>query len=678
MSKKILKSLESKCSELIGEKVDMLTGGKGKYRDAGTFLSAVDTMWRQHCQHIALIRSIYMYFDRSCMANNTASRLRSVTDVGLHYLRNHLDRNPSIGTRAISGVLELIRTERNGEIVDRSKVKSVLDMLWDVGMYRTHFETRMLEASSVFYDMEAERVLIEYDLPMLLKHIKRRIDEENDRVDHYLNACSRKRLISIVDLHFLGKRSKDMVRKGFDLLMDRNAYSDLQLMYELFKRIHALSQLRSAFKAYVVRHGTKMILDKSQDTVASLLTLKDRVDDVVSKSFDRNQLFKIAREEAFVVVMNVRDKRPPELLAKFMDRQLQSRNKSSPAEIEAKLVKVLALFRFLNGKDTFGAFYKEDLARRLLGQKSSSKDLELFVIKKLKTECGGVYTNKMESMFRDMEISKDVSSLFREYQHRQRGPSTSTAMGHGSKSEANNFVHLLTTGSWPSYTPSEMSLPSPITHQIKQFSDFYHEKYTGRRLTWQHGLGQCVLRAYYPKGRKELHVSLAQACVLMLFNENDRLTLEKIQSLVGLKGEQLVRVLKSLCSSKIRLLRATKQPSSSDAETSTSVFVYNVAFSAKLSRIKINVAHTKETKERRSTTNERVARERQYQIDACIVRTMKARKTLHHNNLVAELGRQLKFPIVDQSLIKKRIESLLDREYIKRDNADSAKYHYVS
>ncbi len=54
------------------------------------------------------------------------------------------------------------------------------------------------------------------------------------------------------------------------------------------------------------------------------------------------------------------------------------------------------------------------------------------------------------------------------------------------------------------------------------------------------------------------------------------------------------------------------------------------------------------------------------QIDAAIVRTMKTRKTLSHKLLVNELVVQLKFPIKTTDL-KKRIESLIDREYLERD-----------
>lgn len=61
--------------------------------------------------------------------------------------------------------------------------------------------------------------------------------------------------------------------------------------------------------------------------------------------------------------------------------------------------------------------------------------------------------------------------------------------------------------------------------------------------------------------------------------------------------------------------------------------------------------------------------DRQYQIDAALVRIMKTRKSLSHKLLVAEALQQLKFPLKGSDL-KKRIESLIDREYLARDAAD--------
>lgn len=49
--------------------------------------------------------------------------------------------------------------------------------------------------------------------------------------------------------------------------------------------------------------------------------------------------------------------------------------------------------------------------------------------------------------------------------------------------------------------------------------------------------------------------------------------------------------------------------------------------------------------EEQQQTEERVFQDRQYQIDAAIVRIMKMRKVLPHNLLITELYNQLKFPV---------------------------------
>lgn len=57
---------------------------------------------------------------------------------------------------------------------------------------------------------------------------------------------------------------------------------------------------------------------------------------------------------------------------------------ASEEELEKILDKLLILFRFIHGKDVFEAFYKKDLAKRLLVGKSASVDAEKSMLSKLK------------------------------------------------------------------------------------------------------------------------------------------------------------------------------------------------------------------------------------------------------------------------------------------------------
>jgi cullin-4 len=94
-------------------------------------------------------------------------------------------------------------------------------------------------------------------------------------------------------------------------------------------------------------------------------------------------------------------------------------------------------------------------------------------------------------------------------------------------------------------------------------------------------------------------------------------------------------------------------------------------------RIKINSIQMRETAAENTDTHERVFRDRQYQVDAAIVRIMKARKQLSHALLMSELFAQLKFPAKPVD-IKRRIESLIDREYLERDSQNAQLYNYLA
>ena len=71
--------------------------------------------------------------------------------------------------------------------------------------------------------------------------------------------------------------------------------------------------------------------------------------------------------------------------------------------------------------------------------------------------------------------------------------------------------------------------------------------------------------------------------------------------------------------------------------------------------------------EESKSTTERVFIDRQNHIQLVIVRTMKSRKTMKHQELVMETVNQLKDRFkVETTEIKKAISSLLDREYLER------------
>lgn len=69
---------------------------------------------------------------------------------------------------------------------------------------------------------------------------------------------------------------------------------------------------------------------------------------------------------------------------------------------------------------------------------------------------------------------------------------------------------------------------------------------------------------------------------------------------------------------------------------------------------------------------------RKFAMEAAIVRVMKTRKTLSHNDLIAEVVQQLKTFRGDPKQMKRVIEDLISRDYLERDDADASIYRYLA
>ena len=179
------------------------------------------------------------------------------------------------------------------------------------------------------------------------------------------------------------------------------------------------------------------------------------------------------------------------VIAKYMDARLRSGNKeASEEELEKMMDQLILLLRFIQGKDVFEAFYKKDLAKRLLLGKSASVDAEKAMLSKLKAECGPAFTGRLEGMFKDMELSKDLAAAFKSYL-------ASKDSSNKDKDGLDLNVSILTMGNWPNYVPQDVHLPREMVRYQEEFKTFYLSKHSGRKLVWQPGLGYCLLRGRF-------------------------------------------------------------------------------------------------------------------------------------------------------------------------------------
>ena len=632
---------------------------------------------------------------------------------------------------ASQGALLLIAKERSGESKDsRGLLRRATRAFAALGVYAV-FEPMFLDQTASFYAREGDDLSVALTPFEYGAHCETRLREESNLCDDALDASTKKTCARVVAKHLVEKHLQRMLDEGFTKAFKENRVGDIARSFQLAKRCgggkgggghetlskttkdrrealaststdasHSSTKfvdaVRRAFGVSLRLLGTEIVKDeqREKDMVTRLLTLKSLADDAVHRAFESGETFVATNREAFEHFVNQRANKPPELIAKFVDSKLRassakvagmSENDSSAlvaidhdAETEKALDGALSLFRHVQGKDAFEAFYKRDLAKRLLLGKSASVDAEKSFIGKLKAECGAQFTAKLEGMFKDVDASRDLMRAYNESllggSKTKRDENDEDARTTAPVKDVETYVTVLTAGSWPTYAALTLRLPIELQRARDAYASFYLGKHSGRKLAWLDGLGHCVLRARFDKGEKELCTSTFQAAVLLLFNDVASLTAKAVVEMTGADDGECRRALQSLACGKTRVL--TKTPKGREIEDDD-VFTVNGSFTEKLFRVKVNSIQMKETATATDETNERVFQDRQYQLDACLVRIMKTRRTTTHASLVAETFAQISFPAKPAD-VKKRIESLIEREYLERDRNDPQTYNYLA
>ncbi|XP_054809823.1 cullin-3A-like isoform X1 [Prosopis cineraria] len=639
-----------------------------------SFLEELNRKWNDHNRALRMIRDILMYMDRTYIPSTHKT---PVHELGLNLWRENVIYSSQIRTRLLTILLEFVQRERTGEVIDRGLTRNIIKMLLDLGpsVYAQEFEAHFLGVSAEFYRVESQKFIECCDCGEYLKKAEKRLNEEIDRVNHYLDSRTEKKITNVVEKEMIEDhmlRLINMENSGLVNMLCDDKYEDLGRMYNLFHRVaEGLSKIREVMTSHIRESGKVLITDPERlkdpvEFVNRLLDEKDKYDKIINLAFNNDKSFQNALNSSFEYFINL-NQRSPEYISLFVDDKLRKGLKGvSEDDVEVTLDKVMMLFRYLQEKDVFEKYYKQHLAKRLLSGKTVSDDAERSLLVKLKTECGYQFTSKLEGMFMDMKTSEDTMQGFY---------SSHPELGDG----PTLTVQVLTTGSWPAQPSAPCNLPAEVSALCEKFRSYYLGTHTGRRLSWQTNMGSADVKATFGKGQKhELNVSTYQMCVLMLFNDADRLCYREIEQATGIPASDLKRCLQSLALVKGRnVLR--KEPMSKDVAEDDSFFV-NDKFSSKLYKVKIGtVVAQKESEPEKLETRQRVEEDRKPQIEAAVVRIMKSRKFLDHNNLVAEVTKQLQSRfLANPTEVKKRIESLIEREFLERDESDRRFYRYLA
>lgn len=593
--------------------------------------------WDRYTTAAKYINHLFKYLNRHWVKREIDEGKKDVYDIyTLHLVEWREELFEKVTKKVMNAVLKMVEKQRNGETIEQAQIKSIVDSFVSLGLdendstkstldvYRYHFERPFIDDTRTYYQNESKRFISENSVVEYMKKAENRLEEEKNRVGLYLHQDIMNTLMKTC-LQVLVTDHSTRLRDEFQPLLDMDRQEDLARMYRLLARIiDGLEPLKTKFEAHVRKSG-QVNVDKVATEgdniepkvyVDSLLEIHTQYAKLVEDAFGGESEFVRSLDNACKEFVN-RNKvcktgssRSPELLAKHTDNLLKRSGKSAEeSDLEVSLTQVMTVFKYIEDKDVFQKFYSRMLAKRLVYASSASEDAETSMISKLKEACGYEYTNKLQRMFQDMQISKDLNSSYKEWQAR-------VLDADDLKKAVDPTYNILGTGFWPLNAPTTPFIPpNDIVKTYKRFESFYCEKHSGRKLTWLWQLSKGEIKTNYLSAKTPFTfmVSTYQIGILLLFNDSDTVTYEDIQEATSLAGEVLDPSLAVFVKAKV--LNVTPEGGKPEPGTTYSL---NYGFKNKKIKINLNIAVKSEQKQEAEDTHKTIEEDRKLLIQVLL------------------------------------------------------------
>ena len=393
--------------------------------NAVVVLRSVVRAWSKWNKQLETLRSIFYYLDRSYLLHSAS--LPSLDEMGVNEFRTNVFKPQQLQSAILQGACDLVSANRSGDesASDDNLYRDAIKMFHSLAVYTDCFEPLLMSESEQYYSSWAERTLCDTDLAGYVESCVKLIDQESHRSDIFgLDQTTKKALEQYLEDILIDQRQQRllMVEDVGDLL-GKDRPDTMSQLYSLLQRRSLGEKLRPAFEAFIVNQGSELVFDeeREQEMVFRLLEFKKKLDLILERSFQRHEGLGHSLREAFETFINKSKRsnmtwgtdnpKPGEMIAKYVDMVLKGGTKAirtssintedapkapenedqegesedEDVEISKQLDQVLDLFRFVHGKAVFEAFYKRDLARRLLLGRSASSDAEKSMLTRLKS-----------------------------------------------------------------------------------------------------------------------------------------------------------------------------------------------------------------------------------------------------------------------------------------------------
>lgn len=670
----------------LGDKLDELEQNNLNDVEGFELLQKLFEVWQGQCRCFKLISDVMIYLDKVYCKYE---RKMETYDMGLESFKRHVV-NPIKEKMSQAMLLDINKARAYGslETPNADIWKGVVGMMETLEIdkdnyFLAHFEPALLQETENYYKNAVnyeELSPVEYlDTMRKLKSFEFFLDQK------FINADTTVKVTTVLEnvLIWTEKFMKAVPILMRDALTNNNV-DLLKELCSLSSEEKYCSKIIDCIKTCIWEDANSINVDKNSRRRAQaatqwttkLIELYDDYESLLSTINLNVSLFEGRDNSNLNIINEVIGKylnqdsvQTCEFVTLYLDTFAKStQDKGDVNNFKESLENCVKIFKLISEKDLFENFYKKQMSKRLLHQRSSIK-LEKWLVKQIKGEMGNFFTSKLDGMLRDINLSAGLSRSF--------------------KTEEDLLPNciftsqILTMTSWPFQTANLLDenviLPPKLRQVKEEFEVFYNRKYNDRTLRWAHHLEFMEIGFEFEKGYYEISMPVYGAIIFLLFEDHEVLTTEQILEMTNMPELELQRQLFSLSMApKSRILR--KKPVSKTISPQDT-FSINYGFTSPTQKVKLQTITNVITKSESQSQagQDSLEKERVIEVNAAIVRIMKASKKLTHEDLFQRALDILKGRFtLTQSVFKKSIANLLNKEYLQRDSEDINIYHYIS